>query len=88
MEFVRDVFVDGFIHRVLPVDFGKQVEVPHAQRRRNNQHVKIGDVDCAAFDFGNGAAGGVVPASVLQFDGKVFLRPAVLLCQLKNHNTR
>ena len=84
MEFVRDVFVNGFIHWPVPINFGIQIEGTHPQRRRDNQHVKVRDVNRAAFDFGNGAAGGVVPAGVVQLDSKLLLRPVAISAQFDN----
>ena len=53
----------------------------NAQGCGNEQQVVFGDAHRAAFDLGNGAAGGIVPAGKLQFDGKRLLRPAVTLAQ-------
>jgi len=53
----------------------------NAQGGGDEQQVVFGDTHRAAFDLGNGAAGGVVPAGKLQFDGKSLLRPAVTLAQ-------
>jgi len=47
----------------------------NAQGGGDEQQVVFGDTHRAAFDLGNGAAGGVVPAGKLQFDGKSLLRP-------------
>ena len=73
--------VNRFIHWPAPIDGRINLVEVHAQRRSEDQHVIFGDVDRAAFDFGNGAAGGVVPAGVVQLDSKLLLRPAVLLAQ-------
>ena len=75
--------MNGFIHWPTPVNWRINLVKLHAQRRREDHNVVFGDVDCAAFDFGNGAAGGVVPAGVIQLDSKSLLRPAVLLAQLE-----
>ena len=82
VKLVGNVPVNGFIHRSLPVNFGIQMDEVDAQRGGNKHHVIIPDMERTAFDFGDGAAGGVVPASELQLDGKVLLRPAVALAQL------
>ena len=78
---VRDVFMDGFIHRTFPVNFREQSCEMHAQRGRDKQHVIIRDAQRATFNLGNGAARGVVPAGKLQPNGKFLLRPAVALAQ-------
>ena len=75
------MFVDGFIHRALPINRGKQLDEVNAQGGGNEQQVVFGDAHRAAFDLGDGAAGGVVPAGELQFDGEVLLRPAVAAAQ-------
>ena len=81
MQFVGDVFVDVFIHRALPINRGEQMDKVDAQGGGNEQQVVFGDTQRAAFDFGDGAARGVVPAGKLQLDGKFLLRPAVALAQ-------
>ena len=75
MQFLGNVFVDGFIYRALPINRGKQMDEVNAQGGGDEQQVVFGDTHRAAFDLGNGAAGGVVPAGKLQFDGKSLLRP-------------
>jgi hypothetical protein len=81
VQFVGDVFVDGFIHRAFPINFGIQMDEMDTQRGGDKQQVVFGDAYRAAFDLGNGAAGGIVPAGTLQLDGKFLLRPAVALAQ-------
>jgi len=53
----------------------------NAQGGGDEQQVVFGEAQRTAFDFGNSAAGGIVPAGELQFDGKFLLRPAVTLAQ-------
>ena len=73
--------VNGFIHWPAPVNGRINLVELHAQGFRKDQDVVFGDVDRAAFDFGNGAARRVVPAGVVQLDSQLLLRPAVLLAQ-------
>ncbi len=50
----------------------------------DEQQIVFGDTQRAAFDFGNGAAGGVVPAGKLQPDSEFLLRPAIAPAQFDN----
>ena len=84
MQFLGNVLVDGFVHRALPINFGIQVNEVNPQGGSDEQQVVFGDAQRAAFNLGNGAAGGVVPAGELQLDSKVFLRPAVTLAQFSD----
>jgi len=81
VQFLGNVFVDGFIYRALPINRGKQMDEVNAQGGGDEQQVVFGDAHGAAFDLGDGAAGGVVPAGDLQFDSEVLLRPAVAAAQ-------
>jgi hypothetical protein len=81
VKLVGNVPVNGFIHRSFPINFRIQVDEVDAQRGSDKQHVIIPDMERTAFDFGDCAAGGVMPARELQFDSKVLLRPAVALAQ-------
>ena len=81
MQFLGNVLVDGFVHWAFPINFWKQMDEMNAQGGGDEQQVVFGDAQRTAFDLGNGAAGGVVPAGELQFDGKFLLRPAVTLAQ-------
>jgi hypothetical protein len=81
VQFLWNMLVDGFIHWAIPVNGGIQVDEMDAQCSGDEQQVVIGNADGAAFDLGNGATGGVVPAGELQLDGKILLRPAVALAQ-------
>jgi hypothetical protein len=81
MQCLGNVLVDDFVHRALPINLGIQVDEVNAQGGGDEQQVVIGNADRTAFDLGNGAAGGVVPAGKLQLDGKILLRPAVALAQ-------
>jgi hypothetical protein len=81
VQFLGNVLVDGFVHRALPINFGIQVNEVNAQGGSDKQRVIIRDANRAAFDLGNGASGGIMPAGELQFDGKVLLRPTVALAQ-------
>ena len=52
-----------------------------AQSGGDQKEVIIGDAEQSRLNFGNRAAGGVMPAGKLQSDSKILLRPAVLLAQ-------
>jgi hypothetical protein len=84
MKFVGNVPVDGFIHRTLPINCGKEMGEMNAQGGSDQQQVIIRDAQETGFDFGNGAAGGVMPSGELQFDSQLFLRPTLALAQLAN----
>jgi hypothetical protein len=84
VQFLGNVLVDGFVHWAFPINFWKQMDEMNAQGGGDEQQVVFCDAERAAFDLGNGAAGGVVPAGELQLDGKVFLRPAVTLAQFSD----
>ena len=81
MLLVGNVFVDVFIHRQVQVNFRIQLRKMNAQCVSDNQHVIIRDAQRTAFNLGNSAARGVVPAGKLQSDSKYLLRPAVFLAQ-------
>ena len=82
MQFLGNMLVDGFVHRAFPINFGKQMDEMNAQGGGDEQQVIFGEAQRTAFDLGNGAAGGIVPAGKLQLDGKLLLRPAITAAQL------
>jgi len=65
MFFVWDEAVNGFVHWTFPVNFGKKIGEVDAERGGDKQQVVIRDAQQTAFNFGDGAAGGVVPAGEL-----------------------
>lgn len=65
MFFFGDKLVNGFVHLAAPINFGEQMDEMDAQRGGNQKQVVIRNAEQSRLDFGDGAAGGVMPAGKL-----------------------
>jgi hypothetical protein len=68
-----------FLNCVAPVNLGKKIGWLKAKRDGDEINLLQVNPQQAAFNFGNGVAGGVMPARKLQLVSEYVLRPTVLV---------
>jgi len=61
--------------RLAPVHFWQEMDRMNAERHRQVKQLREINPQRAIFNFGNGAARGILPASILQPVGQIILRP-------------
>jgi hypothetical protein len=64
---------------LVPINFGNKIHRIDAQGHGQVIQLQQINPQGTVFNFGDGAAGGVVPARKLQFVGEFVLRPTVLV---------
>jgi hypothetical protein len=73
------VGINHFLNTPVPVNFGKELHRMNAKCSGDIANLIQINPQGTVFDFGNGAAGSVIPARELQLVGKHVLRPTSLV---------
>ncbi len=68
--------------RLAPVHFWQEMDWMNAERHRQVKQLRQINPQRAVFNFGNGAALGILPASILQPVGEIILRPVEVVTPL------
>lgn len=71
--------MNDFFNTAAPINFGKELHRLDAKRGGDITNLLQINPQGAVFDFGNGAAGGIMPPRELQLLGKLVLRPTLLV---------